>query len=52
MVECMKMLLDVVEPDVMMELIQKTTDRCAEQIKLIKDVIQSKDNVFGTWSAT
>ena len=47
MVECMKMLLDLLEPEVMMEMIQKTADSCAEQIKHAEEEIQGKDNLLG-----
>lgn len=40
------MLLDLVEPDVMMEMVQKTADDCAEQIKHAEEEIMGKDNMF------
>ena len=52
MVECMKMLLDLLEPEVMMEMIQNKADSCAEQIKHAEKEIQGEDSVFGRRSTT
>ena len=51
-VECMKMLLDLLEPKVIMKMIQNKADSCAEHIKHAEKEIQGEDSLFGRRSTT